>query len=76
MILYTRAQDCRGETFSSCSEPGLLFAGGTRSSHCGGFPCCRARALDSQALAVTAHGLRSCGWQALKCILSSCCTWA
>ena len=32
----------RCRLFSSCSEQGIL----SRASHCGGFSCCRARALE------------------------------
>ena len=31
--------------FRSCGEQGLLSRCGVRASHCGGFSCCRARAL-------------------------------
>ena len=51
-------------TFSGCSESGLLSNCGARASHCGGFSCCRARALDTQASVVVAHGFTcpvSCG---------------
>ena len=43
---------------------------------CGGFSCCRARALGVQALVVVARGLSSCGSQALEHRLSSCGAWA
>ena len=49
---------------------------GMRASHCGGFYCCGARALGTQASVVVAHGLSSCGSWALECRLSSCGTWA
>ena len=45
---------------------------GARASHCGGFSCCGARALGTQASVVVAHGLSSCGLQALERRLSSC----
>ena len=55
----------------------LWWAGATlhcdaRASHCGGFPCCGAWALGMRASVVAAHGLSSCGSQALECRLSSC----
>ena len=53
--------------FSSC---------GARASHCGGFSCCRARALGAWASVVVAHGLSRCGSQALERSLSSCGTRA
>ena len=45
---------------------------GARASHCGGFSCCRARALGTLASVVVAHGLSSCGSRALERRLSSC----
>ena len=47
-----------------------------QASHCGGFSCCRARALGVRASVVTARGLKSCGLQALEHRLSSSGTWA
>ena len=43
-----------------------------QASHCGGFSCCRGRALGVQALVVVAHGLSNCGSQAPEHRLSSC----
>ena len=43
-----------------------------RASHCGGFSCCGARALGTQASVVVAHGLSRCGSRALERRLSSC----
>ena len=43
-----------------------------KASHCGGFSCCRARALGARASVVVACGLSSCGSQALERRLSSC----
>ena len=45
---------------------------GARASHCGGFPCCGAWAIGTQASVVVARGLSSCGSWALECRLSSC----
>ena len=42
------------QTFSSCGEQGLLSSCGAWASHCGGFSCCRTRALGLE-------GLSSCG---------------
>ena len=47
-----------------------------RASHCGGFSCCRARALGARASVVVARGLSSCGSRALEHGLSSCGAWA
>ena len=41
------------------------FSGcGSQASHCGGFSCCRAQALGTQASVVVAHRLSSCGSRA------------
>ena len=45
-------------------------------SHCDGFSCCRAQALDTRASVVVARGLSSCGSRALEHRLSSCGTQA
>ena len=45
-------------------------------SHCGGFSCCGARALGTQASVVVARGLSSCGSRALEHRLSSSGKWA
>ena len=42
----------------------------------GGFSCCGAWALGTQASVVVACGLSSCGSQAIERSLSSCGTWA
>ena len=34
--------------------------------YCGGFSCCGARALDTRASVIAAHGLSSCSTQALE----------
>ena len=51
---------------------GATLCCGVRASHCGVFSCCRAQALGMRASVVVAHGLSSCGLQALECRLSSC----
>ena len=43
---------CCTRAFSSCGE---------RASHCGGFSCCGAWTLGTQASVAVAHGLSSCG---------------
>ena len=45
---------------------------GAQASHFGGFSCCRAQALGTQASVAVARGLSSCGLQALERRLSSC----
>ena len=37
---------------------------GAQVSHCGGFSCCKARALGAWASVDAAHGVSSCGAQA------------
>ena len=59
------------------SSPGATLRCGAPASHCGGFSCCRARALGTWASVVVAHGLSSCGPRALECMgFSSCSVWA
>ena len=54
---------CCVRAFSSC---------GARASHCSGFSCCGAQALDARASVVVARGLSSCGSRALERRLGSC----
>ena len=70
---------CYSRAFSSCSEWGLLFLVegatlpcGTWVSHCGGFSCCRARALGVRASVIVTRWLSSCGSRAMERRLSSC----
>ena len=51
---------------------GATLRCGARASQCGGFFCCGARALGTQASVVVAGGLSSCGSRALERRLSSC----
>ena len=54
---------CCAWAFSSCGEreQGLLSNCSTWASHCSGFSCCRAQALDAQVLlwciGLVAHGM-------------------
>ena len=57
-------------------QAGPVLCCGARTSHCGGFSCCGARALGAWALEVVACGLSSCDAQALEHRLSSCGTQA
>ena len=55
---------CCVRAFSRCGEWGATLRCGARASHCGGFSCCKARALSARASVVVAHGLRcsvACG---------------
>ena len=65
LFLFLAALGLHGCTraFSSCGE---------QASHCGGFSCCGARAVGARASVVVAHGLSSCGLQALEHRVSSC----
>ena len=51
---------------------GATLRCGARASHCSGFSHCGAWALGMRASVVVAHGLSSCGSQALDHRLSSC----
>ena len=53
-------------------QAGATLPCGVQASHYGGFSCCRARAIGTQASVVVARRLRSCGSQALEHRLSSC----
>ena len=55
-----------------CYARGTTLCGSARTSHCGGLPCCRARAPGARASVAAAHGLSSCGSGALECRFSSC----
>ena len=56
LLIYEAALGlhCRSWAFSSCCGRELLSRRG--ACHCGGFPCCRARALDTQTSGVVAQG--------------------
>ena len=49
---------------------------GVQATHFGGFSCCQAQALGTQASVVAAHGLSSCVSPPLEHRLSSCGTQA
>ena len=51
---------------------GATLRCGVQASHYGGFSCCGSRAPGMRASVVLAHGLSSCGSQALEHRLSSC----
>ena len=55
---------------SLCPRAGFSSGCSVRSSHCGGFSCCRAQASE-----VAARGLSNCGSQALEHRLCSCGPW-
>ena len=42
-----------------------VFTALVQASHCSGFSCCRAQAVGTRASVLAAHGLSSCGTQAL-----------
>ena len=51
-----------GQAFSSCGERGLLSSCGVQASRCGGFSCCRARALGPMGSVVVVRGLPCSMW--------------
>jgi len=53
LILAALGLHCCVWAFSSCGKWGLLFCG-VQASHCGGFCCCRAQALECR-LSSMAH---------------------
>ena len=58
--------------FLSLQQAGATHRCGTQPSLCGGFSCCRAQALGTQASVVVARELSSCGPWTLERRLSSC----
>ena len=48
---------CSARTFSSCGKQGPLSSCDTRVSHCDGFSCCRAQALEHMGSVVVADRL-------------------
>ena len=50
--------------FLQLRRAGATLHCGVQPSHCGGFSCCRARALGTWASVVVARGLGSCGSRA------------
>ena len=66
---------CAG--FLQLQRAGATLHCGAWPSHCGGFSCCRARAVGAQASLVAVRGLSSCGAQAVGHTgFSSCSSWA
>ena len=63
---------CCAWAFLDLWPAGATLRCGARASHCSGFSCCRAWALDTWASVVVACRLSSCSSQALECRLSSC----
>ena len=61
---------------AACRLSLVVASWGYSSLRCGGFSCCGARAVGTQASVVVAHGLSSCGLRALEHRLSSCGTRA
>ena len=56
LLLTTPGLHCCSQAVSSCNQRGPLPSCGAQASHCGGFSCCRARALE--------HRLNGCGARA------------
>ena len=57
LLLAVLGLPCCVLAFSSCSKWGLLSSGGVWASHCGGFSCCEAQALGTQASVAAAPRL-------------------
>ena len=62
---------CCTRAFSRCGDWGLLFIAVHSLLIVVACLCCRERALGTRAAVVVAHGLSSCGSQAVECRLSS-----
>ena len=52
LVLAVLGLHCCKRAFSSCGEWGLLSSWGVQASHCGGFSCCRAQALEQSSVVV------------------------
>ena len=63
---------CCARAFSSCGERGLLFVAVHGLLIVVASLCCGAWTLGTRASVIVAHGLSSCGSQALELRLSSC----
>ena len=61
LFLSALGLHCCARAFLQLQRAGATLRRGAWASHCGGFSCCRARALGTQALVVVAHGLQSAG---------------
>ena len=62
LFIYVFIFGCVGSSllragFLELRREGTTLCCSARASHCGGFSCCRARALGPQASVVVAHGL-------------------
>ena len=58
---------CCTRHFSSCSEQGLLSNCSVQASHCGGFSCCGAQAVDNRlSSCVSLAWLPSSTWKLLR----------
>ena len=70
---------CTGSSFLHTGFLKLQWTGsalccGGQASHCGGFSCCQAQALGTQALVCAAQSLISCGLWALEYVGSRSCS--
>ena len=57
LFLAALGLHCCAWAFSICGERGGALCCTAWASHCGGFSCCRARALGTRASVVVVHGL-------------------
>ena len=76
MYLAALGLHCCVWAFLWLRKAGSTLCCGMQASHCGGFSCCRVWALSARTSVVVAHGLSSCGSQALEHRLNSCGAWA
>ena len=65
-LIYLFIFGCAGSSllrtgFLQLQRAGATLRCGARASHCGGFSCCRARALGMRVSVIVAHRLSSCG---------------
>ena len=72
LFLAALALRCCVRAFLQLRRVGATLSCGAWASYCGGFSCCRARALGTRASVVVAHRLSSCCSGALEHRLSSC----
>ena len=76
IYLFIQSFGCVGSSLLSAGFHQLQRAGATLrcgvQAYCGGFSCCRAKALGTRASVVAACGLSSGGSRALEHRLSSC----
>ena len=74
LLLAALGLQCYAQAFSGCSELRLLCSCGVWASHCGGFSCCRAQALEPSLSCSTACGTfldQGSNWCTVHCKVDS-----